>query len=244
MTDAIRARIDSVPFWYHKIDLGNGLVTPGWAPIQPDMYRVPRWLTGQRVLDVGAWDGYWSFEALRRGAAEVTAIDDFSDTIGLEIEHPKWHNFDLCREALGWTDDEAKRREMSVYDINAATLGTFDTVFFFGVLYHLRHPLLALDKLASVCSGSIYIETAICDDFSPYQGGLGHGHPNKMVMEFYPGAEYAHNATNWWAPSLRCLAEMVRSAGFDDVEVWKLADNPNRVPTCRGFARGTKKPRL
>lgn len=121
------------------------------------------------MLDVGAWDGYWSFEALRRGAAEVTAIDDFSDNIGIDIEHQKLNNFDLCREALGWTDDDAKRREMSVYDVNAAALGTFDTVFFFGVLYHLRHPLLALDKLASVSTDSIYIETAICDDHSPYQ---------------------------------------------------------------------------
>jgi len=236
-----RARVAAIPYWYHKIDLGNGLTTPGWAPHKPESYRLPVSMIGERVLDIGAWDGYWTFEALRRGATEVVAIDDFSDHLGAEqVARPGWESFNICRDALGWTDNEITQLEMPVYHVSQAGLGKFDSVLFFGTLYHLRYPMLALDQIASVCTGTIYIETAICDDYSPYVGSEG-GHSGKMVMEFYPASEYANNATNWWVPSLKCLGHMVKAAGFDEVEVWKLDERPRQVPMCRGFARGTKR---
>jgi len=241
MTDDIAARIAAVPFWYHKIDLGSGIVTPGWAPLLPAAYGVADRLDGQRVLDVGAWDGYWTFEALRRGAREVVAIDDFSDDLGSqEVPRPKWETFDIARDALGYTDKEVKRLEMDVYDVHEDELGTFDTVFFFGTLYHLRYPLLALDQLSAVCTGTMYIETAICDDYSPYDRS-GRGHGNKMVAEFYPGTEYADNDTNWWVPTLQCVGGMMDAAGFQDIHTWKLTDSPRGLPECRGFAKGSKR---
>src|SRR5215831_7804710 len=99
---AIEARVRTVPYWYHKIALPHGVTTPGWAPIDPAAYRIPDRLDGLRVLDVGAWDGYWSFEALKRGAREVVAIDDFSDDIGsaVQAERRGWTTFDLCRDLL------------------------------------------------------------------------------------------------------------------------------------------------
>ena len=242
-SDDLQAKIDSFPYWYHRIELPGGYVTPGWAPLALDAYNIPQDLTGKRVLDVGAWDGFWSFEAMKRGAAEVVAIDDFSDFLGqLENQDRKaWENFDFCREALGYPDSQCQRIEMSVYEVNPDRLGEFDIVFCFGVLYHLRYPLLALDMLSSVCKDEIYIETAVCDDFSPYQGGFGKGYPGAQpVMEFYPNNEYGNNNTNWWAPSLSCLGLMTMSAGWIDVEVWKLTDNPQALPHCRGFAHGKK----
>ena len=71
----LEARVNAFPYWYHRIELPGGVVTPGWAPVSPEAYRVPANLSGLRVLDVGAWDGYWSFTALQRGAREVVAID-------------------------------------------------------------------------------------------------------------------------------------------------------------------------
>lgn len=239
-------RINSIPFWYHRISLPGGIVTPGIAPITQELYGIPADLSGKRVLDVGAWDGYWSFEALRRGAREVVAIDDFSDSIGGGIaadRRPKWETFDLCREALGWSESRCKRLETSVYDVTPERLGMFDVVFFFGTLYHLRHPLLALDLLAEVCTGEIFVESAICDDFSPYQAtepASGNGHDGKIVMEFYPDAQYADNPTNWWTPTLDCLAGMVRSAGFTNIETNKVVD-PQHVAHCRGVVRASKK---
>lgn len=235
------------PYWYHKIDLGEGETTPGWAPLHPPAYRIPEDLTGKRVLDVGAWDGYWSFEALRRGAREVVAIDDFSDFLGSlkEEDRHAWKNFDLCRDLLGYGEDRCKRVEISVYDITEERLGRFDVVFFFGTLYHLRHPLLALDRLSALCDEEIYVESAILDDYSPYRGGLGKGYPGgQMVAEFYPGNQYGGNDTNWWVPTLHCMGGLVLAAGFEEVDVWKLRDGtPPALSMCRGFARGLKKAR-
>jgi tRNA (mo5U34)-methyltransferase len=121
-------------------------------------------------------------------------------------------------------------------------LGRFDVVFFFGVVYHLRHPLLALDKLAAACDGRIFVESAILDDFSPYRGGMNKGYPGgQMVMEFYPDKQYGNNDTNWWVPTVHCLAHMVRAAGFTrDIKAWKLVEQPTQLPHCRGFVSASK----
>ena len=236
--------VASFPFWYHRIQLPHGIETPGWAPMSPEAYRVPTSLAGKRVLDVGSWDGYWAFEALKRGAREVVAIDDFSDYLGIlqKDQRKAWDTFDFCRAALGWEPERCRRIEMNVYDVSPENLGKFDVVFCFGVIYHLRHPLYALDKLAAVCTEDIFIESAILDDFSPYRGGIGHGYPNQMVMEFYPDKQYGDNSSNWWVPSLPCLAHMARAAGFDPVTAWKLTPHPQQLPACRGFAHGKRVP--
>ena len=231
------------PYWYHRIELPGGVVTPGWAPVDAGSYGVPADLSGLRVLDVGAWDGYWTFEALKRGAREVVAIDDFSDYLGgLRAEdRSAWATFDFCRDALGFDERSCRRLEMSVYDVGEAALGRFDVVFCFGTLYHLRHPLLALDRLAAVCEREIFVESAILDDYSPYRGGFGAGYPGgHMVMEFYPDDQYARNQTNWWVPSLHCLGHMVRAAGFSDVQGWKLIERPSSLAHTRGFVHGRR----
>jgi tRNA (mo5U34)-methyltransferase len=240
----IEKRVSGLPYWYHKIELPHGIVTPGWAPINPSAYGVPDCLEGKRVLDVGAWDGYWTFLALQRGAREVVAIDDFSDFLGRlrGSERQGWDTFDLCRELLGYEEARCKRIEMSVYDATEQAFGRFDTIFFFGTLYHLRYPLLALDQLASICDGEIFVESAILDDYSPYQGGLGHGYKgDQMVMEFYPGRQYGENATNWWVPTLHCLIHMIAAAGFSqECRAWKLLNKPETLDRCRGFVHGRK----
>lgn len=241
--DQITARISESPYWYHRIALPNGVVTPGWAPVNAETYGIPESLKGKRVLDVGAWDGYWTFEALRRGAEQVVAIDDFSDFLGAldTKDRQAWRNFDTCKEILGFNDQQCQRIDMSVYDLRPEQLGTFDVIFFFGTLYHLRHPLLALDRLSAICSGELYVESAILDDFSPYRGGLGHGYAgNQLVMEFYPGRQYGNNETNWWVPTLTCLGYMVRAAGFRSAQGWKLAESPDTLAYCRGFVHASK----
>lgn len=241
--ESIRERIAQFPFWYHKIELPFGITTPGWAPIDRDTYRIPADLRGKRVLDVGAWDGFWTFEALKRGASQVVAIDDFSDYLGrLPQESRKaWQTFDTCKEILGYSEYQCPRFDMSVYDLREDTFGKFDVVFFFGTLYHLRHPLLALDRLSALCREEIFVESAILDDYSPYLEGDIRGYPGgQMVMEFYPDDQYCGNATNWWTPTLHCLGHMVRSAGFATTEGWKLTEKPDQPAMCRGFIHGRK----
>ena len=243
--ETLRRRVGEVKYWYHRIELPDGVVTPGWSPINPAAYRVPGDLTGKRILDVGAWDGYWTFEALKRGAREVVAIDDFSDYLGAlkPEDRTSWRNFDLCREAFGYSEDRCKRIEISLYEISEEKLGgRFDIAFFFGTLYHLRHPLLGLDKLADVCDGQIIVESHICDDFGVYRGGLGHGYPpDEIVAEFYPVNNLGNNASNWWGPNLKCLAALIHAAGFtQNLQAWKLTDRPQHLSQCRGFATGLK----
>ncbi|MCT7984320.1 glycosyltransferase [Laspinema sp. A4] len=239
----LQKQVTLFPFWYHKIELPGGIVTPGDHPRNPEMYGVPEDLSGKRVLDVGARDGYWTFEALKRGAREVVAINDCSDYLGQfdQRDRRTWETFDLCREALGFDKTLCQHLEKSLYDLSESELGRFDVIFFFGTLNHLRYPLLALDKLSALCDGEIYIESAILDDFSPYQGGIGKGYPRQQrVMEFYPNHEYPGNSSNYWAPTLYCLGQMVKSSGFTQVKGWKLMQNPPNWEGCRGFAIGTK----
>jgi tRNA (mo5U34)-methyltransferase len=203
---------------------------------------------------------------LKRGASEVVAIDDFSDNLGSLEKRSGWETFDLCREALGFTEYAASpctttidTKEKILSDIEGAwqnekgqrvcriqisRLHNFDVIFLFGTLYHLRYPLLALDIISKVSTGSIYIETAEADDYSPYRGGLNKGYPNnEMVMEFYPGKQYGNNENNWWCPTLQCLCEMVKTAGWKDVDAWTLTDRPVQLSECRGFISGTKDPK-
>jgi tRNA (mo5U34)-methyltransferase len=263
---SLKEKVNAINYWYHKIELPGGIVTPGNYPICAERYCIPDDLTGKRVLDIGAWDGYWTWEALKRGAAEVVAIDDFSDDCGRsDIKRNGWETFDICREAFGFTEkimgdfenhksnyynswvkkDDFKQKisriEMSIYDIKK--LDHFDIVFLFGTIYHLRHPLLALEKISAVCDGSIYIETAICDDFSVYNKNHRGFNQYEFVMEFYPFDEYCNNPSNWWSPTLQCLGAMLESVGFKDVDCWALTDNPKQICECRGFASGTKKPK-
>jgi len=257
MKDALQEKVNSVDYWYHRIELPGGIVTPGWAPIDASKYGIPDDLTGKRVLDVGAWDGFWTFEALKRGARAVLAIDDFSDELGQGKKHD-WTAFDICREALGFTDEGKEeglgfnrwknstgqicgRLEKSIDDLDEEFHGRFDIIFFFGTIYHLKNPFGAMEKLASLCDGEIYIESAVCDDYSPYRGGVGHGYPNNdAIMEFYPQNQYGGNDSNWFVPTLQCLGSMADAVGFKNIQAWALDEAPRELPGCRGFVYGSK----
>jgi tRNA (mo5U34)-methyltransferase len=119
---------------------------------------LPASLEGRTVLDVGAWDGFFSFEAERRGASRVVATDHYS-----------WHGlgwgtgdgkagFELARTALGSRVEDV---DIDVMDLSPERVGTFDVVLFLGVLYHLRHPLLALERIASVADDLLVAETVV-----------------------------------------------------------------------------------
>jgi tRNA (mo5U34)-methyltransferase len=190
--------------WYHRIDLGNGLVTPGIdnTPLRLARLELPASLAGQTVLDIGAWDGFFAFECERRGAARVVAADYYS-----------WHGtgwgakagFELARQALGSRVEDV---DVDVMDLSPDRLGTFDVVLFLGVLYHLRHPLLAIERIAAVTRGTLILETVV--DL------VGLGRP---AMAFYPGRELNADPTNWWGPNPEAVAGMLHTAGFDDVRI-------------------------
>ena len=206
--------------WWHSIDLGDGLVTRGVHTLEElrdnfAQFQLPSDLSERTLLDIGCWDGFYSFEAERRGA-RVTAVDCWRP-----------ENFFKARAALGST---AEFHELSVYDVSKERLGTFDVVLFLGVLYHLRHPLLALEQVCEVTRDFAIIETHVVDSINEAQ------HP---VMEFYEFDELGGQYDNWWGPNIECLTRMARSAGFARVEM--LRREPTRA-TIKAFRRWHDRP--
>jgi tRNA (mo5U34)-methyltransferase len=188
--------------WYHTIDLGGGVVTKGIddTPLRLARLDLPQSLAGLSVLDIGAWDGFFSFEAERRGASRVVAADYFS------WHGPGWGSkagFELARRTLG---SKVEDIDIDVMDLSPERVGQFDVVFFLGVLYHLRHPLLALERIASVSRKLLILETVV--DLV----GL-----DRPAVAFYPRRELNNDPTNWWAPNLPALHGMLRDVGFAEV---------------------------
>lgn len=206
-SDDLKARADALR-WYHTIDLGGGIVTRGVddTPIRLAQIRLPADLSGKSVLDIGAWDGFFSFEAERRGARRVVATDYYAwRGTGWGTGQGK-AGFELARTALGSRVEDV---EIDVLDLTPERLGgTFDVVFFLGVLYHLPDPLLALQRVASVTSGVLLLETVV--------DMVGIGRP---AAAFYPGRELNNDPTNWWGPNHAAVAGLLETAGFARVDV-------------------------
>lgn len=200
--EKVRAEIANVN-WYHQIDLGDGIVTPGVddSPSRMAPLDLPRDLSGRSVLDIGAWDGFFSFEAERRGASRVLATDSYcwsGEGWGTK------EGFLTASRILGSRADDL---EIDVMDLSPDRIGTFDLVLFVGVLYHMRHPLLALERVASVTGDQLIFDshTAMIEERDP-------------VMLFYPGSELNNDPTNWWGPNPPAVEAMLRDVGFQRTE--------------------------
>jgi tRNA (mo5U34)-methyltransferase len=192
--------------WFHSIDLGGGLVTPGLTNTAKLLRRIvmPQDLTGQTVLDIGAWDGFYSFEAERRGARRVVAVDYHSWS-----DHPdSWgtkDGFELAREALGSAVEDVYA---DIMDFSPELFaGTFDVVLLLGVLYHLKDPMLALEKVASITGRHLIVETLIDLRYL-----------RRPAAAFYPEAEHL-NVSNWWGFNRTGVIGLLRAVGFDEVRV-------------------------
>lgn len=191
--------------WVHRIDLGQGVITPGeWnTPEVLSRLQLPDHLSGQTVLDVACWDGFYSFAAEQRGAARVLATDSFIWQAGHK------EGFLLAHRALQSKVEEA---EIDVLDLSPERVGMFDIVLFLGLLYHMKHPMLALERAASVTRRLLIVETVV-DLYLPGK-----------ALAFYPGAELGHDETNWFSPTPAALEAMLRAVGFTRVErVWPSA---------------------
>ncbi|MBV8889180.1 MAG: TIGR04290 family methyltransferase [Alphaproteobacteria bacterium] len=212
----IRRTAEALGPWFHNIDL-NGVMTA------PDHflgdYPAVKWrrfanalpadLRGKTVLDIGCNGGFYAIEMKRRGADRVVGVDFDEDylrqarfaarTLGLDIEFAR----------------------LSVYDV--AALGQrFDVVLFLGVLYHLRHPLLALDLIRAHAVRDLFVCQSmqrgdpsldeIAEDY-PFRETEVFERPGFPRMAFIEHS-YAGDCTNWWIPNRACTAAMLRSAGF------------------------------
>jgi tRNA (mo5U34)-methyltransferase len=220
----IQDRVAALGPWFHNLDLAGVETAPqhmlGDYPRckwQGFAHAVPADLTGRTVLDIGCNAGFYAIEMKRRGAERVLGID--SDPTYLEQAR-------FAAQVYGVKIDLA---QLSVYEV--ARLGErFDLVIFMGVLYHLRHPLLALDLIREHVAGDLLLFQSMLrgsDELAPVEED--HDFRDREVFE-QPGyprlhfveRRYAGDPTNWWIPNRACVEAMLRSAGF------AILDHPER----------------
>jgi len=215
LSSDLRRRVDEL-FWYHTIELPDGIVTPGWFDLRPIVDVMP-WpdVRGKRCLDVGAYDGFIAFELERRGAAEVIAVDindhtkwDWppdvratgADNLAKLAGPERGGGFRLVAEALG---SKVEMRSISVYDLDPAELGTFDVVTCGSLLLHLRDPMRALEAIRGVCGG-VFLSAEQIDL------------PLTLRARRKPLATLngVGSLCQWWVPNRFGHLQMLRSAGF------------------------------
>ena len=253
----LQARVDDVPFWWHSIDLGD-VVTPGFKTadvLKAELERLDLGdLRGKSVLDVGSYDGYFAFAAERLGADRVVALDHYVWSFELG-EYMRYRDSCLERgtpvaapEALPdlWRPDElpgrrgfdvahrALRSNVEVVvgdllDCDLEALGTFDVVLYLGVLYHMRHPLLALERLAKVTRGVAILET---------QAESYRASERLPLCRFIENDEFNGDPTNWWTFNEASLLSLCRAAGFDRAEMLRAPPRWQRraLATLKGSA--------
>ena len=234
--DDLEERIEALSPWFHNINLDGVWTAPDHflgdypgAKFRRFAPHLPQDLGGKSVLDIGCNAGFYSIEMKRRGADRVLGID--SDERYLQQAR-------LASDTLGFEDIEFAR--LDVYDL-AAIGEKFDLVIFMGVLYHLRHPLLALDLIREHVAKDMLLFQSMqrgskCvleldDDYEFEETGIffESSFPKLHFVE----RQYSHDWTNWWVPNRACTEAMLRSAGFgidkrieEEVYLCRVAERP------------------
>lgn len=238
--DRLRRQVEALD-WYHTIELPGGVVTPGWFDLRPvaDEMPIPNDLRGKRCLDVGTFDGFWAFEMEARNG-DVVAIDILdpagwdwpagSDEATVEaIDRRKrgGDGFELVASELG---SNVERRQLSVYDLDPESCGSFDLVYLGSLLLHLRDPVRALAAVRRVCAGQLIV----CDAVDLGKSAL---FPREPVASLD-----GRGRPWWWRPNIAGLERMVEAAGFRRVGSTKRLRLPagpgmGSVPISAGTLR-------
>jgi len=237
-TDRVRELVDSVPFWWHSIDVGGGVVSNGQRSAEQvrrqwEDLKLPE-LRGKTVLDINTWDGFFAFEAEKHGASSVCALDFYMWAMDLQEHRRHWKE---CQEknvipepyhempyfkpaelpgkrgfdvAHQLRGSNVKSLVADFMNTDLERLGKFDVVLFLGSLYHMENPLESLKRLATVTRELAVIET---------QAALVPGYEHHSLCEFFESNELNGDVSNWWAPNEMALCGMCRAAGFPRVDV-------------------------
>jgi tRNA (mo5U34)-methyltransferase len=217
--------------WYHTIDLGNGVVTKGRS-VQDTSVDVLPDVAGKTVLDIGAWDGKFSFLSEQLGASRVVALDHYAWGVDFDARGKYWeeciHNGTLADQSRDetdfWRPDLPGRRgfelaaaalgsnvEPVVADfqtVDLDELGQFDVVLYLGVLYHMKEPFTCLERVRAVTKEVAVIETEAVHI---------HGFDDDVLLQFHAGSELRIDFGNWFVPTIAALHNMCRAAGFSEI---------------------------
>jgi tRNA (mo5U34)-methyltransferase len=191
--------------WFHSFALPDGEKIAGIKSIEclnaeADVI-FPADLPGLSVLDIGSWDGFFSFEAERRGARDVLATDHFC------WSGEGWgtrEGFDYIHARL---NSSVRAQDVDVPNLDPAVLGRFDLVLLLGVLYHVKDPYRCLEAAATMCSDHLVVETV-----------TAMAHEPMPVMRLFRPMELADDPTNFWAPNVPAMEVMLTNMGFSRIE--------------------------
>ncbi len=230
--------------WFHTIDLGGGVVTKGIG-VQPRGAEILPDVTGRSVIDIGAWDGKYSFLAEQGGASRVVALDHYAWGVDFVARGTYWNECfangtlpDHARDLTDfWQPELPGRRgfefaksaldskvEPVVADFattDLEPLGSFDVVLYLGVLYHMKEPLTCLERVRSITK-----EVAVIETEAVHLTNLDHD----RLLQFHAGSEVQADFGNWYVPTLECLHALCRAAGFSTV---RTIEGPPAVPAPR-----------
>jgi tRNA (mo5U34)-methyltransferase len=203
--------------WFHNLHLPDGRQTAPDHPLgdfpafkwESIRAHIPADLTGWTALDIGSNAGFYSFELARRGA-RVTGLEPDARY----LEQARW------AAAVFELEDAVEFRQGEVYDLLHAT-EQWDLVLFMGVLYHLRHPLLALDAVARVARRLVVLQTLTMpgDERVDTPADVSIDERDRLLEAGWPKMAFverrlAGDGTNWWAPNAACVEAMARSSGL------------------------------
>lgn len=213
----IRSMIDGYRKWYHRIELAPGIVTPG-INVSSENLRIldhlglPADCSGMRVLDIGTADGFMAFEVEKRGAAEV---------VGIDYRKPTSTGFAIASTILG---SRVRHVVENVYELDPEKYGLFDMVLFLGVLYHLRNPLLAFDRVRSLMKPGalLFVETQLLDNSVLLSDGstksletISPELTDTAIWQSYSKGRLNNDHTNKWVPNITGLKEAIEDAEFE-----------------------------
>lgn len=231
--ETLARQIGELGEWFHNLDLFGVPTAPNhflgdfpnikWKHIAGS---IPEDLTGATVLDIGCNGGFYSIQLKRRGAKRV---------LGIDIDD---RYLNQARFAARTLDLDIEFQKRSVYEVDALP-GKFDYVFFMGVLYHLRYPLFALDKVVKKVGGKLVFQTMIRGSEQVKRWDEDYHFWNKKIFEdpqfprmYFIEKKYASDPTNWWIPNCAAAEGMLRSAGLDivahpETEIWVCEPTPD-----------------
>jgi tRNA (mo5U34)-methyltransferase len=241
----LQAQADGL-LWYHTIDLGNGVVTKGMGEATTGAEILPD-VSGRSVLDIGAWDGKFSFLAERSGATRVVALDHYAWGVDIAARGAYWaeciqngtfpdqsrdetdfwrpdlpgrRGFEFAKATLG-SKVEAKVADFQTVDLDE--LGPFDVVLYLGVLYHMKEPLTCLERVRAVTKEVAVIET---------EAFHVQGMDRAAMFQFHAGSTLNIDFGNWYVPTIEALQNLCRAAGFREIRT--IVGPPEPPPESAG----------
>jgi len=241
--EELQTQADAIQ-WFHSIELAPGVRTKGLTELALTPDQLPD-LAGRSVLDIGAWDGYYSFLAERAGASRVVALDHYAWGVDFVARGAYWAECiekgvlpDQDRDTTDfWRSDLPGRRgfefahrvldskvEPVVADfmtVDLDELGTFDVVLYLGVLYHMKEPLTALERVRRVTGAIAVIETE-----AVHFQDMDH----EPLLQFHAGSDMQVDFGNWFVPTAAALRALSTAAGFSRVETVTGPPSPPAPP--------------